>query len=309
MCCFDSAQSEERWRLEGVYYSRAINKITIRYRFPLPRMDDLMDCFSGEIFFSKIDLKSGYHQIHMREGDEWKTTFKTNEGLHEWLVMSFGLTNAPSTFMRLMNEVLKDFIGKFVIVYLDDILIFSKTEAEYLKHLATVMKRLQQEKLLINMKKSSFLKIELICLGFVISADKLRMDPDKVEVIKNWRSPKSIFEVRIFHGLASFYRKFIRNFSGISAPMMDTVKKRHKYFYWIEEAKKSFNLLKKKITEQPILVLPDFKKTFQVKCDASGFAIGAVLSQEDRPIAYFSEKLNEVKVKYSTYDKEFYAII
>jgi hypothetical protein len=289
--------------------SRAINKITIRYRFPLPRMDDLMDCLSGPKFFSKIDLKSGYHMICMREGVECKTTFKTNEGLYEWLVMSFGLTNVPSTFMRLMNEVLKDFIEKYVILYLDDILIFSKTEAEHLKHLATMMKRLQQKKMLINMKKSSFMKIEIIYLGFVISADKLRMDPDKVEVIKNWPSPKSIFEVRIFHGLASFYRNFIRNFSGISAPMMDTVKKRHKSFHWTEEAEKSFNLLKRKITEQPILVLPDFKKTFQVKCDASGFAIGAVLSQEVRPIAYFSEKLNEAKVKYSTYDKEFYAII
>jgi hypothetical protein len=302
-----SPKKDGGWRM--CTDSRAINKITIRYRFPLPRMDDLMDCLSGENYFSKIDLKSGYHQIRMREGDEWKTTFKTNEGLYELLVMPFGLTNAPSTFMRLMNEVLREFIGKFVVVYLDDILIFSKTKDEHLKHLATIMGKLQQEKPLINMKNSSFMQTELIYLGFVISENELKMDPSKVEVIKNWPSPRNVFEVRRFHGLASFYRKFIRNFSGISAAMMDTVKKRHKVFHWTAEAERSFNLLKQKIKEKPILVLPDFQKTFQVKCDASGYAVGGVLSQDDRPVAYFSEKMDEAKLKYSTYDKEFYAII
>jgi hypothetical protein len=158
----------------------------------------------------------------MREGDEWKTTFKTNEGLYEWLVMPFGLTNASSTFMRLMNEVPREFIEKFVIVYLDDILIYSKTKDEHLKHLAIVMRKLHQEKLLINMKKSSFMQTGLVYLGFVVSANELKMDPSKVDVIKNWPSPRNVFEVRSFHGLASFYRKFIRNFSGISAAMMDT---------------------------------------------------------------------------------------
>jgi hypothetical protein len=135
------------------------------------------------------------------------------------------------------------------------------------------------------------------------------MDPEKVRAIRDCPSPKSIFEVRSFHGLASFYRKFIRNFNRICAPMMDTVKKRDKSFHWTEEAEKRFKLLKIKITKQPVLVLPDFNKTFQVKCDTSGFVIGLVLSQDNRPIAYFSEKLNKTKIKYSTYDKEFFAVI
>jgi len=208
-----------------------------------------------------------------------------------------------------MNEVLKDFIGKFVIVYLDDILIFSKIEEENLRHLTLVMRRLQKEKLLTNMKKSSFMKIDLIYIGFLISSNNLKMDPEKVKEIKEWLSLRNIFEVRSFHGLASFYKKFIINFSGISASMMDTVKKRHKYFHWIEEAEKGFKLLKGKITEQLVLVLLDFSKTFQVRCDTSGFTIGVVFSEDNMPIAYFSEKMNDAKMNYSTYDKEFYAVI
>jgi hypothetical protein len=190
--------------MEIVYRLKSHKNITIRYRFPLPWMDDLMDCLSAENYFSKIDLKSVYHQIRMREGDEWKKTFKTNEGLYECLVMSFGLINSPINFMILMNEVLKYFIGKYVIIYLDDILVSSKIEEENLRHLNLVMRRLQQEKLLININKFYFMNTELIYFGFLISSNELKMYLKKVKAMKEWSLPRSIFEVRSFHGLAIF---------------------------------------------------------------------------------------------------------
>ena len=287
--------------------SRAINNITIKYRYPIPRLDDLLDELHGSLVFSKIDLRSGYHQIRMREGDEWKTAFKTKGGLFEWMVMPFGLSNAPSTFMRLMNEVLKPFLGKFVVVYFDDILVYSKSELEHVDHLRLVFEVLREKKLYAKLEKCEFFSSSIVFLGYVVSSKGIMVDQGKVEAIKAWPEPKSIGEVRSFHGLASFYRRFVPNFSTLMSPITECLKKGN--FEWSKSAHDAFEVVKKKLCEAPILALPNFDQVFELECDASGVGIGAVLTQGKRPIAYFSEKLSDSRKKYSTYDKEFYAII
>ncbi|KAK2356459.1 hypothetical protein QL285_093789 [Trifolium repens] len=287
--------------------SRAVNNITIKYRFPIPRLDDMLDELHGSVIFSKIDLRSGYHQIRMREGDEWKTAFKTKHGLYEWLVMPFGLTNAPSTFMRLMNEVLKPFLGKFVVVYLDDILVYSKSIEEHFTHLRQIFETLRAQKLYGKKEKCDFLVESVVFLGYVVSRDGVSVDQTKVDAIKTWPSPTTVSEVRSFLGLASFYQRFIQNFSTIASPMTECLKKGA--FVWNEQAQRAFELIKLKLCEAPVLALPDFTQPFEVECDASGVGIGAVLIQNKRPIAYFSEKLGGARLNYCTYDKEFYAVV
>ena len=287
--------------------SHVINKITIKYRFPIPRLDDLLDMMTGAKIFSKIDLKSGYHQIRIRPGDEWKTAFKIKDGLYEWVVMPFGLSNAPSTFMRIMTQVLRMFIGKFVVVYFDDILIYSKTKEDHLDHLRQVCLTLRKESLYANLGKCAFLTQRVIFLGFVVTPEGVSADPEKVKSIVEWPTPTTVFDVRSFHGLATFYRRFIRNFSTIVSPITDCIRKGS--FEWTKAADKAFLELKEKMTQAPILRLPDFSKVFEVACDASGVGIGGVLSQENHLVAFFSEKLNEAKIRYSTYDKEFYALV
>ena len=287
--------------------SMVINKITIKYRYLIPRLEDMVDELHGSKVFSKIDLWSGHHQIRIREGDEWKTAFKTKGGLYEWLVMPFGHSNAPSTFMRLMNQVFKPYIGKFVVVYFDNILIYSKDEQTHQDHFNQIMHVLEREQLYANLKKCTFFTHEVTFLGYIISGDGIKADEGKIEAIRTWPQPQSIHDVRSFHGLASFYKRFIRKFSTIMSPMTEVLKGAS--FQWNPKAQSAFEEVKKKLTQAPVLVLPCFEKVFEVECDASGVGIGGVLTQEGKPLAFFSDKLCDSRRKYSTYDKEFYAII
>jgi hypothetical protein len=207
--------------------------------------------------------------------------------------MPFELINAPSTFMRLMNRA---FIGKFVVVYFDDILIYSKEFDEHMNHLRQVLDVLRKESLYANLKRCDFCMDRIIFLGYVVISKGIEMDGAKVKAIQEWPTPKSKTEVRSFHGLTSFYRRFVKDFSTMTSPLTEIIKK-SVGFKWGEEQESAFSLLKSKLILAPLLSLPDFNKAFEIECDASGIGIGVVLMQEKRPIAYFSEcKPRENKV-------------
>ncbi|XP_056857728.1 uncharacterized protein LOC130507034 [Raphanus sativus] len=259
--------------------SRAINKITVRYRFPIPRLDDLLDQIGSASVFSKLDLRSGYHQIRVHPGDEWKTAFKTREGLFEWMVMPFGLSNAPSTFMRIMNQALRPFIGKFVVVYFDDILIFSASMAEHVLHLREVLSVLRRDQFFATRKKCAFAVNEVHFLGYIVSDRGLSVDPGKVEAIRSWPRPTTLTETRSFHGLASFYRRFVPQFSSLMSPITDCI--RDGKFSWTPAADHAFQVIKDKLCTTPILALPNFNAVFELHTDASKSGIGAVLSQQN----------------------------
>ncbi|GJT38034.1 putative reverse transcriptase domain-containing protein [Tanacetum coccineum] len=269
---------------------RELNKLTIKNRYPLPRIDDLFDQLQGSSVYSKIDLRSGYHQLRVREKDIPITAFRTRYGHYEFQVMPFGLTNAPAVFMDLMNRVCRPFLDKFVIVFIDDILIYSKNKEEHKEHLRIILELLQKEKLYAKFSKCEFWLDSVQFLGHVINSQGVHVDPAKVEAIKSWSAPKSPTEVRQFLGLAGYYRRFIEGFSLIAKPLTKLTQK-NKTYEWGEEEEEAFQLLKDKLCSAPILALPEGSEDFVVYCDASLKGYGAVLMQREKVIAYASRQL------------------
>jgi hypothetical protein len=292
------------WRFCVDY--RALNAVTIRDRFPIPTIDELLDELGSASVFTKIDLRSGYHQIRVIPEDTHKTAFRTFDGHYEFLVMPFGLTNAPSTFQSAMNDLFRPYLRRFVLVFFDDILVYSRCYADHLFHLKQALDLLASNHFVAKLSKCVFAVPKVDYLGHVITVDGVTPDPDKIQAILDWPVPRSLTALRGFLGLTGFYRRFVRHYATLAAPLTDLLSSTK--FTWSTSAEEAFTALKNKMTTTPVLVLPDFSKTFVVETDASSVAIGAVLSQEGHPIAFFSKKMcNRMKVS-SVYVREMFAI-
>jgi hypothetical protein len=287
---------------------RPLNAVIIKNKYPLPRIDVLFDQLVGAKVFSKIDLRSGYHQIKIRASDIPKTAFSTRYGLYEFLVMSFGLTNAPAYFMYLMNSVSMPELDKFVVVFIDDILVYSKNEEEHAGHLHVVLQRLREHHLYAKLSKCDFWLKEIKFLGHTISQAGIAVDPDKVQEVMNWKPPTTVRQIRSFLGLAGYYRRFIPDFSRIAKPITELLKKEAK-FVWGQKCKDAFHALRQHLTTTPVLAQPDSSNPFDVYCDASGTGLGCVLMQDNRVIAYASRALKPHEQNYPTHDLELAAVV
>ena len=291
---------------------RGLNRVTVMNRYPLPLISELKDRVQGAKIFSRIDLKNGYNLIRIKPGDEWKTAFRTRYGLFEYLVMPMGLTNAPATFQAYIGNLLKDLVDIGVLVYIDDILIYSETMEEHERLVKEVLRRLQDNGLAAAPDKCEFHKSKLAFLGFIISDQGVEMSEDKLREIRDWETPKNVKDVQAFLGFANFYRRFIKDYSRIAKPLTDLTKSGIT-FEWPIECELAFRSLKEAFTQAPILKHFDPELPIQIEADASDFALGAVLSQyhEPRwhPVAYHSRKMTPAELNYEIYDKELLAIV
>ncbi|KAL0544185.1 hypothetical protein IC582_019298 [Cucumis melo] len=287
---------------------RELNKVTVKNRYPLPRIDDLFDQLQGATVFSKIDLRSGYHQLRIKDEDVPKTAFRSRYGHYEFIVMSFGLTNAPAVFMDLMNRVFREFLDTFVIVFIDDILIYFKTEAEHEEHLRMVLQTLRDNKLYAKFSKCEFWLKQVSFLGHVVSKDGVSVDPAKIEAVTGWTRPSTVSEVRSFLGLAGYYRRFVENFSRIATPLTQLTRKGAP-FVWSKACEDSFQTLKQKLVTAPVLTVPDGSGSFVIYSDASKKGLGCVLMQQGKVVAYASRQLKSHEQNYPTHDLELAAVV
>ncbi|WVZ96404.1 hypothetical protein U9M48_042044, partial [Paspalum notatum var. saurae] len=294
------------WRFCVDY--RKLNAITVKNKHPLPIVEELIDELASAQWFSKLDFRSGYHQIRIAKGDEHKTAFKTHSGLYEFLVMPFGLTNAPATFQSVMNTIFGKWLRHGVLVFMDDILIYTATLHEHIQLLTEVLSIIGKHQFCIKLSKCSFAQREIEYLGHCISAKGVATEPSKVRAVQEWPVPATLKELRGFLGLTGYYRKFIRNYGMIARPLTQLLKK-GVAFQWTSVTDEAFQLLKKAMIEAPVLAIPDFSKPFVIETDASDFGLGAVLMQEGHPVAYLSKHLSERNSGLSTYEKECMAIL
>ena len=293
------------WRFCVDY--RRLNDMTIKNRFPMPIIEEILDELTGAKVFTKLDMKAGYHQIRMLPEDEFKTAFKTHQEHYQFKVMPFGLTNAPATFQCFMNEILKPFLRKFVLVFLDDILIFSPSMEAHVDHLEQVFATLRKHQLYLKESKCTFAKDSLEYLGHIIGAQGVSTDPSKITDMLKWPVPQTMTELRAFLGLTGYYRKFVKDYGRLSKPLTQIL--RLKTFVWNQHAQAAFQALKTAMTHTPVLALPNFNETFTVETDACADGIGAVLMQKGQHVAYLSKALGEKHKGLSIYEKEFLALI
>ena len=287
---------------------RQINKVTVKNKYPFPRIEDLFDQLKGAGVFSKIDLRSGYYQLRVKEGNVPKTAFRTRYGHYEFLVMPFGLTNAPAAFMDLMNWVFRPYVDQFVMVFIDDILVYSKDAQEHEQHLRIVLETLREKKLYAKLSKCDFWLKEVSFLGHIVSAEGIRVDPAKIEAVVNWKSPQNVIEVRSFLGLAGYYRIFVRGFSVIASPLTKLLRKGIK-FDWTNKCQNSFEQLKGMLVEAPVLTQPTPGKEYTLYSDASCIGLGCVLMQDWKVVAYASRQLKPHEQNYPTHDLELAAVV
>lgn len=299
-------KKDGQWRFCVDFRQR--NNLTVKNKHPLPVIDELLDELAGARYFTKLDLRSGYHQIRLAEGEQYKTAFHTHQGLYEFMVMPFGLTNAPATFQSIMNQIFAPMLRKSVLVFVDDILIYSQTMEHHVDQLHQVFQLLDKNQFLIKRSKCSFALRELEYLGHIIGPNGVSTDQSKVTAVCDWPTPSNLKSLRGFLGLTGYYRKFIRNYGIIAQPLTQLLKK-GVLFIWGPLQQTSFATLKHAMSTPPVLALSDFNLPFVLETDASHNGVGAVLMQQEHPVTFLSKALGPRNQALSVYEKECLAIL